>query len=278
MCVCEFVSMCVCVCVCVCGSLCLCVMWVWLYLCSLSLGTMMGLCASVQSLMRTVGPTIGGFLYENYGVPSFGYIQCAINAAVFILLFKDRRSEKHKKLWQCLLWHSLSRGWKLKHSIPVDCDDTWDMWYEIYKDDMLYFFLLIAKITSRNDDINNNLHCNYMNAIWIVKLYVFAQTWLYSKPTIYSSYIKHLPVVCYKHCMDLMKFFVRVSSVWQVCPISPMVGYDCCVMCAEWPVWVLSAVSIKGHTWQSKALQCWHRHLSRTTLYSLSESEDVGRN
>ncbi|XP_012690148.1 solute carrier family 22 member 18 [Clupea harengus] len=61
-------------------------------------GTMMGLCASVQSLMRTVGPTIGGFLYENYGVPSFGYIQCAINAAVFILLFKDRRSEKHKKL------------------------------------------------------------------------------------------------------------------------------------------------------------------------------------
>ncbi|XP_039544406.1 solute carrier family 22 member 18 [Pimephales promelas] len=49
-------------------------------------GTMLGLCASVQSLLRTVGPTIGGFLYETYGVPSFGFIQCVINAAVFSLL------------------------------------------------------------------------------------------------------------------------------------------------------------------------------------------------
>uniref|UniRef100_A0A8C2L3N5 Organic cation transporter-like protein 2 n=1 Tax=Cyprinus carpio TaxID=7962 RepID=A0A8C2L3N5_CYPCA len=29
-------------------------------------GTMLGLCASVQSLLRTVGPTFGGFLYETY--------------------------------------------------------------------------------------------------------------------------------------------------------------------------------------------------------------------
>ncbi|KAG5270147.1 hypothetical protein AALO_G00189270 [Alosa alosa] len=57
-------------------------------------GTMMGLCASVQSLMRTVGPTIGGLLYENYGVSSFGYIQCAVNAAVFLFLFKDRRTQR----------------------------------------------------------------------------------------------------------------------------------------------------------------------------------------
>ncbi|KAL2088530.1 hypothetical protein ACEWY4_015429 [Coilia grayii] len=59
-------------------------------------GTMMGLCASVQSFMRTIGPTIGGVLYENYGVPSFGYIQCIINIAVFIFLFMDRRGERHR--------------------------------------------------------------------------------------------------------------------------------------------------------------------------------------
>ncbi|KAL7833858.1 hypothetical protein AOLI_G00288180 [Acnodon oligacanthus] len=54
-------------------------------------GTMMGLCASVQSLLRTFGPTIGGFLYETYGVSSFGYIQFTINATLFILLFMSRR-------------------------------------------------------------------------------------------------------------------------------------------------------------------------------------------
>ncbi|XP_073692097.1 solute carrier family 22 member 18 [Garra rufa] len=60
-------------------------------------GTMLGLCASVQSLLRTVGPTIGGFLYETYGVPSFGYIQCVINAAVFsFLLATGGRSHPHR--------------------------------------------------------------------------------------------------------------------------------------------------------------------------------------
>ncbi|KAK2913958.1 hypothetical protein QQF64_030224 [Cirrhinus molitorella] len=60
-------------------------------------GTMLGLCASVQSLLRTVGPTIGGFLYETYGVPSFGYIQCVINAAVFsFLLATGGHSHPHK--------------------------------------------------------------------------------------------------------------------------------------------------------------------------------------
>ncbi|NP_001032462.2 solute carrier family 22 member 18 [Danio rerio] len=60
-------------------------------------GTMLGLCASVQSLLRTVGPTIGGFLYETYGVPSFGYIQCVINAAVFgLLLTTGGRSQTHR--------------------------------------------------------------------------------------------------------------------------------------------------------------------------------------
>ncbi|XP_068427729.1 solute carrier family 22 member 18 isoform X3 [Clinocottus analis] len=46
-------------------------------------GTMMGLCASVQSLLRTVGPTVGGFLYVNYGISSIGLIQFVVNVAVF---------------------------------------------------------------------------------------------------------------------------------------------------------------------------------------------------
>uniref|UniRef100_A0A3Q3QDM7 Organic cation transporter-like protein 2 n=1 Tax=Monopterus albus TaxID=43700 RepID=A0A3Q3QDM7_MONAL len=45
-------------------------------------GTMLGLCASVQSLLRTVGPTAGGFLYVNYGISSFGLIQCSVNITV----------------------------------------------------------------------------------------------------------------------------------------------------------------------------------------------------
>lgn len=60
-------------------------------------GTMLGLCASVQSLLRTVGPTIGGFLYETYGVPSFGYIKFLINATVFtLLLFTGGRSQPQR--------------------------------------------------------------------------------------------------------------------------------------------------------------------------------------
>ncbi|KAI5088830.1 solute carrier family 22 member 18, partial [Silurus meridionalis] len=50
-------------------------------------GTMLGLCASVLPLVRTVGPTIGGFLYETYGVASFGYIQFIVSAATFSLMF-----------------------------------------------------------------------------------------------------------------------------------------------------------------------------------------------
>lgn len=68
------------------------------------LGTMLGLCASVQSLLRTVGPTIGGFLYETYGVASFGYIQFTINAVVFSLLFMSLRQTHtaHEHLGWCL--------------------------------------------------------------------------------------------------------------------------------------------------------------------------------
>ncbi|KAM8894678.1 LOW QUALITY PROTEIN: solute carrier family 22 member 18 [Spinachia spinachia] len=51
-------------------------------------GTMMGLCASVQSLLRTVGPTAGGFLYVNYGIASIGLLQFVVNVAVFVRLLQ----------------------------------------------------------------------------------------------------------------------------------------------------------------------------------------------
>lgn len=49
-------------------------------------GTMLGLCAAEQSLLRTLGPTLGGFLYVNGGVKAIGLTQCVVNAAVFTLL------------------------------------------------------------------------------------------------------------------------------------------------------------------------------------------------
>ncbi|XP_070757925.1 solute carrier family 22 member 18 isoform X1 [Enoplosus armatus] len=53
-------------------------------------GTMLGLCASVQSLLRTVGPTAGGFLYVNYGISSIGLTQFVVNIAVFVHLLQRR--------------------------------------------------------------------------------------------------------------------------------------------------------------------------------------------
>ncbi|XP_029000268.1 solute carrier family 22 member 18 [Betta splendens] len=53
-------------------------------------GTMLGLCSSVQALLRTVGPTIGGFLYVNYGVSSIGLIQFLVNVTVFLYLLRRR--------------------------------------------------------------------------------------------------------------------------------------------------------------------------------------------
>lgn len=47
---------------------------------------MLGLCASSQSLLHTIGPTVGGFLYVNYGVSSIGSVQCVVNVAVFFYL------------------------------------------------------------------------------------------------------------------------------------------------------------------------------------------------
>ncbi|XP_008293098.1 solute carrier family 22 member 18 [Stegastes partitus] len=53
-------------------------------------GTMLGLCASVQSLIRTIGPTIGGFLYVSYGIVSIGLIQFFVNVGVLVYLMQQR--------------------------------------------------------------------------------------------------------------------------------------------------------------------------------------------
>ncbi|NXP70037.1 S22AI protein, partial [Ramphastos sulfuratus] len=53
-------------------------------------GTMLGICASVQPLTRTVGPTIGGVLYKEFGVSSFGYLQLIVNVGLFVYLLKSK--------------------------------------------------------------------------------------------------------------------------------------------------------------------------------------------
>ncbi|XP_068050078.1 solute carrier family 22 member 18 isoform X1 [Anomalospiza imberbis] len=57
---------------------------------SSSTGAMLGICASVQPLTRTVGPTIGGVLYKQFGVSSFGYLQLMINLGLFVYLLKSK--------------------------------------------------------------------------------------------------------------------------------------------------------------------------------------------
>ncbi|NXT72521.1 S22AI protein, partial [Chaetops frenatus] len=53
-------------------------------------GAMLGICASVQPLTRTVGPTIGGVLYKQFGVSSFGYLQLMVNLGLFVFLLKSK--------------------------------------------------------------------------------------------------------------------------------------------------------------------------------------------
>ncbi|XP_066176976.1 solute carrier family 22 member 18 [Sylvia atricapilla] len=53
-------------------------------------GAMLGICASVQPLTRTVGPTIGGVLYKQFGVSSFGYLQLMVNLGLFVYLWKNK--------------------------------------------------------------------------------------------------------------------------------------------------------------------------------------------
>lgn len=60
---------------------------------------MLGLCSSVQSLLRTVGPTVGGFLYVNFGISSIGTVQFAVNVAVFAYLLQRHlnKTDEQKK-------------------------------------------------------------------------------------------------------------------------------------------------------------------------------------
>lgn len=51
---------------------------------------MLGLCSSVYSLLRTVGPTVGGFLYVNFGISSIGTVQFVVNGIVFAYLLQRR--------------------------------------------------------------------------------------------------------------------------------------------------------------------------------------------
>ena len=54
------------------------------------LGAMLGICASVQPLTRTVGPTLGVILYKQFGVSSFGYLQLIVNVGLFVYLLKSK--------------------------------------------------------------------------------------------------------------------------------------------------------------------------------------------
>lgn len=60
-------------------------------------GTMLGLCASVQPLTRTIGPTLGGLLYHSFGVPAFGHMQFAINFLVLLVLWRQPIFQKANK-------------------------------------------------------------------------------------------------------------------------------------------------------------------------------------
>ncbi|XP_059785842.1 solute carrier family 22 member 18 isoform X2 [Balaenoptera ricei] len=62
-------------------------------------GTMLGLCASVQPLTRTLGPTLGGLLYHSFGVPVFGHVQFAVNFLVLLVLWRQPIPPKMDKAW-----------------------------------------------------------------------------------------------------------------------------------------------------------------------------------
>ncbi|XP_076411830.1 solute carrier family 67 member A1 isoform X2 [Peromyscus maniculatus bairdii] len=60
-------------------------------------GTMLGLCASVHPLTRTLGPTLGGLLYRSYGVSIFGHVQFMVNLLVLLVLWRKPLSQKRDK-------------------------------------------------------------------------------------------------------------------------------------------------------------------------------------
>ncbi|CAH2325729.1 solute carrier family 22 member 18 isoform X1 [Pelobates cultripes] len=57
-------------------------------------GAMLGICASIQPFTRTIGPTIGGYLYKHYGVPSFGFFNLIVSLLLLIYFFRVQDSRK----------------------------------------------------------------------------------------------------------------------------------------------------------------------------------------
>ncbi|KAG9466019.1 hypothetical protein GDO78_017348 [Eleutherodactylus coqui] len=55
-------------------------------------GAMLGICATIQPLTRTIGPTIAGYLYRHYGVPSFGLFNIIVS--VLLLMYLVNRQVK----------------------------------------------------------------------------------------------------------------------------------------------------------------------------------------
>uniref|UniRef100_A0A8C6XH45 Organic cation transporter-like protein 2 n=1 Tax=Naja naja TaxID=35670 RepID=A0A8C6XH45_NAJNA len=60
-------------------------------------GAMLGISASVTPLIRTFGPTMGGFLYRQFGVSSFGYLQLIVNVSLAFYLLKKKIPQKEEK-------------------------------------------------------------------------------------------------------------------------------------------------------------------------------------
>ncbi|XP_046498888.1 solute carrier family 22 member 18 [Equus quagga] len=61
-------------------------------------GTMLGLCAAVHPLTRTLGPTLGGLLYRSFGVPIFGHVQFTVNFLVLLFLWRQPMLQKMDKV------------------------------------------------------------------------------------------------------------------------------------------------------------------------------------
>lgn len=60
-------------------------------------GAMLGICASIQPLTRTIGPTIGGYLYKHYGVPSFGLFNIIVSVLLLMYLVRSQTKRNTEK-------------------------------------------------------------------------------------------------------------------------------------------------------------------------------------
>ena len=59
-------------------------------------GAMLGLSMAVNSLIRSVSPTVGGYMLTRFGFESFGYLGCAVSAVVTgVLFYRARKEEGH---------------------------------------------------------------------------------------------------------------------------------------------------------------------------------------